>query len=61
MFFDLRQIHVAVVARALVWIDALDDSVEEPLELEEFLTNVQLASAIYLEDLLTFKPQPREF
>ena len=43
---------------------ALEDLVEEPLSLNEFLAIIQetfqSASALYLEDLATFIPHPRE-
>ena len=42
----------------------MDDAIEEPPELDEFLSIIQetfqATSAVYLEDLNAFKPFPRE-
>lgn len=63
--FDLRQIQVAAGGTLLVRPAALEDSVEEPPKLDEFLAIIQdtfqSASAVYLEQLAAFKPHPREF
>ena len=60
--FDLRQVQ-AVATRAAP-VSPEDPPVEEPSELNEFLDIIQetfqAASAVYLEDLRSFAPLPRQ-
>ena len=62
--FDLRQVQVVAVGDAPISPEDLDPPVEEPSELSEFLDIIQetfqAASAVYLEDLRSFTPLPRE-
>lgn len=61
---NLRRVQVAKSAPAPLRPDQLEDPIDDPMELEEFLTIImtafQSASSAFLEDLKTFRPVPRE-
>ena len=62
--FDLRHIQVSAGGDTPLRPDQLDDSITELIDLDEFLVVIhntsQAASTVYLEDLTTFEPHPRE-
>ena len=62
--YDLCQVQAGAGVAVPTRPDELDDAIEEPPELDEFLSIIQetfqAASAVYLEDLNAFKPFPRE-
>ena len=61
--YNLNRVYMAVPVAVPTRSDQLEDPIEEPADLEEFLAIIQsafqMASAAFFEDLKAFRPQPR--
>ena len=61
---NLATVHMVVPVPNSTRPDLMEEPIEEPADLEEFLAKIQITiqsdSASFFEDLKAFRPQPRE-